>query len=40
LEGLGEEVRRRVFGVSGIHLEWEISRIGEPIANGLREVVS
>jgi UDP-N-acetylmuramate dehydrogenase len=40
LEGLGEEVRRRVFGVSGIRLEWEISRIGEPIANGLREVVS
>jgi UDP-N-acetylmuramate dehydrogenase len=28
LEGLGEEVRRRVFGSSGIWLEWEIERVG------------
>ena len=28
LEGLGEEVRRRVFETSGITLEWEIRRIG------------
>jgi UDP-N-acetylmuramate dehydrogenase len=28
LEGLGEEVRRRVFDTSGILLEWEIERIG------------
>jgi len=28
LEGLGEEVRRRVFEHSGITLEWEIRRIG------------
>ncbi|MEM6385106.1 MAG: UDP-N-acetylmuramate dehydrogenase [Pseudomonadota bacterium] len=31
LEGLGEEVRERVFAHSGIRLEWEIMRIGEPI---------
>jgi len=28
LEGLGEEVRRRVFEDSGATLEWEIRRIG------------
>ena len=28
LEGLGEEVRRRVYETSGIVLEWEIERIG------------
>ena len=28
LEGLGEEVRRRVFDVTGIKLEWEIKRVG------------
>ena len=28
LEGLGEEVRRRVFEASGVRLEWEIRRIG------------
>ncbi len=28
LEGLGEEIRRRVFDDSGIELEWEIRRIG------------
>jgi len=31
LEGLGEEVRRRVYETSGIVLEWEIQRIGRPI---------
>jgi UDP-N-acetylmuramate dehydrogenase len=32
LEGLGEEVRRRVHDISGILLEWEIERIGRPLA--------
>ena len=32
LEGLGEEVRRRVYQMSGIALEWEIRRIGLPLA--------
>jgi UDP-N-acetylmuramate dehydrogenase len=31
LEGLGEEIRRRVYETSGIVLEWEIERIGQPI---------
>ena len=31
LEGLGEEVRRRVYENSGILLEWEIRRIGQPL---------
>ncbi len=30
LEGLGEEVRRRVRETSGIELEWEIARVGKP----------
>ncbi|MEM8632258.1 MAG: UDP-N-acetylmuramate dehydrogenase [Pseudomonadota bacterium] len=30
LEELGEEVRKRVFHTSGLRLEWEIMRIGEP----------
>jgi UDP-N-acetylmuramate dehydrogenase len=30
LENLGEEVRKRVFQTSGITLEWEIMRVGEP----------
>lgn len=30
LEELGEEVRKRVFEHSGITLEWEIMRVGEP----------
>ncbi|HMO09020.1 MAG TPA: UDP-N-acetylmuramate dehydrogenase [Paracoccaceae bacterium] len=30
LEGLGEDVRKRVFQHSGITLEWEIMRVGEP----------
>jgi UDP-N-acetylmuramate dehydrogenase len=32
LEGLGEEVRKRVFQNAGITLEWEIMRVGEPAA--------
>lgn len=32
LEGLGEEVRRRVFAASGVSLQWEIKRIGVPAA--------
>jgi UDP-N-acetylmuramate dehydrogenase len=32
LEGLGEEVRRRVHDTAGIWLEWEIRRIGRPLA--------
>ena len=30
LEGLGEAVRKRVFQDSGIRLDWEIMRVGEP----------
>ena len=30
IEGLGEEVRRRVFAASGVALDWEILRIGVP----------
>ena len=30
IEGLGEEVRRRVFAMSGVNLDWEIRRIGVP----------
>ncbi|MEZ5826038.1 MAG: UDP-N-acetylmuramate dehydrogenase [Geminicoccaceae bacterium] len=30
IEALGEEVRRRVFDRSGVQLEWEIIRVGEP----------
>ncbi len=42
LEGLGEEVRRRVHEAFGIVLEWEIRRIGrplpgmEPVGEGVR----
>jgi len=32
LEGLGEEVRRRVYDMFGIVLEWEICRVGLPAA--------
>jgi UDP-N-acetylmuramate dehydrogenase len=31
LEGLGEEVRRRVLAATGVTLEWEIRRIGQPL---------
>ncbi|MEM7120862.1 MAG: UDP-N-acetylmuramate dehydrogenase [Pseudomonadota bacterium] len=37
LEGLGEEVRRRVFEKTGVRLEWEIRRIGRH-ATGPEEV--
>ena len=30
LEGLGEEVRKKVYDTSGITLEWEIMRVGDP----------
>jgi UDP-N-acetylmuramate dehydrogenase len=30
IEGLGEEVRRRVYATSGVALTWEIRRIGVP----------
>ncbi|WP_099827603.1 UDP-N-acetylmuramate dehydrogenase [Oceaniglobus indicus] len=33
LEGLGEEVREKVFQNSGIRLEWEIMRVGDTIAD-------
>ena len=38
LEGLGEEVRYRVFENSGIKLDWEIQRLGVGLQNILREV--
>ena len=31
LEGLGEEVRKRVFQNSSIELQWEIKRVGQPL---------
>ncbi len=31
IEGLGEELRRRVHAASGVTLEWEIKRIGVPL---------
>ena len=37
VEALGEEVRRRVFAMSGVTLEWEIKRIGRPLP-GLKSV--
>ena len=37
LEGLGEEVRRRVHAATGVRLEWEIHRLGVPA--GKPEVV-
>lgn len=30
LEGLGEEIRRRVFAACGVRLQWEIRRLGVP----------
>jgi UDP-N-acetylmuramate dehydrogenase len=33
IEGLGEEVRRRVYAKFGIVLEWEIRRLGRPLAD-------
>ena len=32
LENLGEEVRKKVYASSGLTLEWEIMRVGEPAA--------
>jgi len=32
LENLGEEVRKKVYASSGITLQWEIMRVGEPAA--------
>ncbi len=37
IEGLGEEVRRRVREHSGVALQWEIRRIGEPLHGGPEE---
>ncbi|GIX16872.1 MAG: UDP-N-acetylenolpyruvoylglucosamine reductase [Rhodothalassiaceae bacterium] len=31
IEDLGREVRRRVYALTGVLLEWEIERIGEPL---------
>ena len=31
IEGLGEEIRRRVYEATGIALKWEIHRIGLPV---------
>ena len=30
LEGLGEDVRKKVYASSGITLQWEIMRVGDP----------
>ena len=38
LEGLGEEVRRRVAAATGVTLQWEIKRIGQP--SGRPEMVA
>ena len=40
LEGLGEEVRRRVAEETGVQLEWEIRRIGLPSEPRVQEVRS
>jgi UDP-N-acetylmuramate dehydrogenase len=40
IEGLGEEVRQRVAARFGIALEWEIRRIGRPLAPGLAQPVA
>jgi UDP-N-acetylmuramate dehydrogenase len=37
LEGLGEDVRKRVFQQSGITLEWEIMRVGEPAPEAVQK---
>jgi UDP-N-acetylmuramate dehydrogenase len=36
LEGLGEDVRKKVYDSFGVQLEWEIMRVGEaaPQAGG------
>ncbi|MEK9724666.1 MAG: hypothetical protein VW405_14445 [Rhodospirillaceae bacterium] len=40
IEGLGEEVRRRVHAETGVELEWEIRRVGDAARDGLWEVRS
>ena len=37
IEGLGEEIRRRVFDTSGVTLDWEIRRVGRA-AKGIHAV--
>jgi UDP-N-acetylmuramate dehydrogenase len=37
IEGLGEEVRRRVHEATGVTLEWEIRRIGVPAGPAVRD---
>ncbi len=34
LEGLGEDVRKKVYETSGLTLEWEIMRVGKPTPQG------
>jgi UDP-N-acetylmuramate dehydrogenase len=34
LIGLGEDVRKKVYETSGLTLEWEIMRVGEPTPQG------
>jgi UDP-N-acetylmuramate dehydrogenase len=38
IEGLGEEVRRRVFDKSGITLNWEIKNMGIPADEAVKEI--
>jgi len=38
LEGLGEDVRRRVYETSGVRLNWEIRRVGSPTGSEIREI--
>ncbi len=38
LEGLGEEVRRRVFEKTGVMLEWEIHSLGRPLPGDIKEI--
>ena len=40
LEGLGEEVRRRVRVTTGVTLEWEIRRLGVNAGPSVGEVAS
>jgi len=40
IEGLGEEVRRRVFETSGVTLEWEIRRVGVPLGPLARDTAA
>ena len=40
LEGLGEEVRRRVLEATGVRLEWEIQRLGDPTSGLVERTVA